>query len=352
MTGGIWEYSGATRPSPHGKVLASGLTASVSTTPGVPYPVPWTAWSTIDLRPQGISTDKPFVVSFGCVGDGSTNPRVMVNAVPEGQGSSLTYSTTSSSGANWYVYTANTAGDSVWSYLIRAYVRVEPLAPLSVYPGDANNDGLVDVRDVLPIGQYFGVVGPVRAGGSLTWQAQEIVDPWSPTAAAYADCDGSGTIAAADVQAILTNWGRSRVGMAPPAFDRVQMCEELIAAIDASGSSSEATRAIRAEIQQYMQTTLGVSFDYALDQNWPNPFNPSTTIRFSVPENVARASLTIVNILGQVVWQKELSSLAAGRHSIIWNGETLQGGTAASGVYLYKLNAGRYQSTKRMTLLK
>ncbi len=314
----------------------------------------------IDLSTAGVSVTAgvDFHVTFEVIGTvGDTLQFLLDDGTPTPTTRSSSYRI-GVNGLNWYNradpnYASGRTPDS-YNLLVVATVAspIVVAPPQAIYPGDANDDGLVDVRDVLPIGQYFGTIGPVRTGGSLTWQAQDLVDPWAPTAAAFADCDGNGTVAAADVQGILTNWGRTRAGIAPPAIDPKMVCEDLLAAIDASGSSSEATRAIRAEIQQYMQTTLGVSFDYALDQNWPNPFNPSTTIRFSVPENVSNASLTIVNLLGQTVWQKEFSTLQAGRHSVVWNGETVSGGRAASGVYLYKMSAGPYLSVKRMTLLK
>ncbi len=81
----------------------------------------------------------------------------------------------------------------------------------SVYPGDANYDGLCDNSDLLPIGYFFGETGPVRAGASLAWVGQH-ADPWAITFpntrnAKHVDCDGDGTIAYPDVDAIYQNYG-------------------------------------------------------------------------------------------------------------------------------------------------
>lgn len=57
MTGGIWRYTGSVRPSPLGRPLALPLTATVSSTPGIPYPMPWPNWATIDLRPYNLLSE-------------------------------------------------------------------------------------------------------------------------------------------------------------------------------------------------------------------------------------------------------------------------------------------------------
>jgi len=123
MTGGIWRFTGSARPSPLGAPLAVPLTATVSTTPGIPYPVPWPNWATIDVRPYNVTVNQPFAVAFRCEGVYDTSPRVMVTQAPlPSTITSYTYSTTSSSGPNWYYFVSNQAGDSVYVYLIRAYV--------------------------------------------------------------------------------------------------------------------------------------------------------------------------------------------------------------------------------------
>ena len=73
--------------------------------------------------------------------------------------------------------------------------------------------------------------------------------------------------------------------------------------------------------------------DYQLHQNFPNPFNPSTTIEFALPKS-AFVTLKIYNLLGEEVATLVAEKLAAGRHKINWNATGL-----ASGVYLYRLEA-------------
>lgn len=90
---------------------------------------------------------------------------------------------------------------------------------------------------------------------------------------------------------------------------------------------------------------------YALSQNYPNPFNMTTTIEFMLQRR-ADVTLTIHNILGQVVKQWPLGSVSAGGHSIDWNGLDAYGRETASGIYLYTLEYGTNRQTRKMILLK
>lgn len=90
---------------------------------------------------------------------------------------------------------------------------------------------------------------------------------------------------------------------------------------------------------------------FQLQQNFPNPFNPSTTLAFSIPAS-SHAELAIYNSRGQLVKTLWNDSLNAGNHSLVWDGRDDTGHPVASGIYLYKLNAGGQSQTRRMLLLK
>nr|MDK2850543.1 hypothetical protein [Candidatus Cloacimonadota bacterium] len=85
--------------------------------------------------------------------------------------------------------------------------------------------------------------------------------------------------------------------------------------------------------------------------NYPNPFNPTTTIRFSLKESTP-VSITIYNILGQKVKTLVSGVLDAGHHSYTWDGVDANGRKVASGVYFYKMQSGTYSSTKKMIMMK
>jgi hypothetical protein len=85
---------------------------------------------------------------------------------------------------------------------------------------------------------------------------------------------------------------------------------------------------------------------FALKQNYPNPFNPSTTIEFQIP-NSQFVSLKIYNILGEEVATLISKKLKAGSHTVRFNAAHL-----ASGVYLYRLTAGRFILTKKLVVIR
>ncbi len=89
--------------------------------------------------------------------------------------------------------------------------------------------------------------------------------------------------------------------------------------------------------------------------NYPNPFNPSTKIRFQTSDfsDIENAEIIIYNIKGQKVKQLISDHISAGQHSIIWNGNDESGKPVSSGVYLYKLNViGKTKVIRKCLLLK
>ncbi len=95
----------------------------------------------------------------------------------------------------------------------------------------------------------------------------------------------------------------------------------------------------------------GVVKEFNLGQNFPNPFNPSTTIEYSLPEN-AQVTLTIYNILGQKVSTLIDRSIAAGTYRVIWNGTNEAGVPVAGGLYIYRLQTDKATITRKMILMK
>jgi Peptidase C10 family/FlgD Ig-like domain/Right handed beta helix region/Protein of unknown function (DUF1565) len=90
---------------------------------------------------------------------------------------------------------------------------------------------------------------------------------------------------------------------------------------------------------------------FALAQNYPNPFNPITDISFSLPE-ASDVRLEIYNIMGQKVKTLVEGQMDAGYKTVVWDGKSNSGSSVASGIYFYRLTAGDYVNTKKMTLLK
>jgi hypothetical protein len=92
---------------------------------------------------------------------------------------------------------------------------------------------------------------------------------------------------------------------------------------------------------------------FQLYQNFPNPFNPETTIRFEVgTASGSTVALDIYNVLGQHVRQLARTELSAGSYDVVWDGTDNNGRRVASGLYLYRLRVGEEIETKKMVLLK
>jgi len=90
---------------------------------------------------------------------------------------------------------------------------------------------------------------------------------------------------------------------------------------------------------------------YTLDQNVPNPFNPTTTIHFTLAK-AGQTRLEIFNIAGQRLRVLADGNFSAGNHSIVWDGTGDDGSKAATGIYFYRLKSGDFNRTQKMVLLK
>lgn len=86
--------------------------------------------------------------------------------------------------------------------------------------------------------------------------------------------------------------------------------------------------------------------------NYPNPFNPETTIRFSTTESTKNTEISVYNMKGQKVKQLVRGQLSAGQHSVVWNGTDENNKPVSSGVYFYKMQADDFIRTRKMILLK
>jgi hypothetical protein len=90
---------------------------------------------------------------------------------------------------------------------------------------------------------------------------------------------------------------------------------------------------------------------FGLSQNAPNPFNPTTTIRYALPE-ASDARLTIYNVLGQEVRALVHAAQPQGVHSVEWDGRDAFGRPVATGLYIYRLVAGAHVATRKMVFVK
>jgi len=90
---------------------------------------------------------------------------------------------------------------------------------------------------------------------------------------------------------------------------------------------------------------------YSLRQNYPNPFNPVTHISYDIIE-ATNVTIRIYDLLGRSVKTLVNERKDVGTYTTLWNGLDQNGSKVASGVYIYRLETERFNTTKKMLLLK
>lgn len=128
----------------------------------------------------------------------------------------------------------------------------------------------------------------------------------------------------------------------PPTFTSDEVSYELVF-FDGSQESAVAFAVAEA--------VLHIPFVFGLEQNVPNPFNPSTEIRFML-SNSGRARLGVYDFAGRLVKALIDENLPIGPHSVVWNGQDHHGHNVPAGVYLYRLEAGGRVVSRKLLLLK
>jgi PKD repeat protein len=194
----------------------------------------------------------------------------------------------------------------------------------AVEPGDVNCEGGINVLDVLSVVNH--ILGTtLLVGGPLD----------------RADCNHDGNVNILDALGIINvilGIGECTPNLKPTVNpDVIRLCESLESYLSSQDFNCFMTL-VRAEISAPTR--------YTLEQNYPNPFNPETEIAFSLPVPT-RATLTVYNMLGQVVEVLIDSQLDAGYHVLKWEATHM-----ASGIYIYRLTTNEYTSTRRMILMK
>jgi hypothetical protein len=143
--------------------------------------------------------------------------------------------------------------------------------------------------------------------------------------------DASGTLLDSIVIPAITDTATS-YGRLPDGSDNWQILNPRT-----RGSSNGATD---------VNDEFGSTFTYVLNQNFPNPFNPSTTISYKIAQP-GFVNLKVYNILGKEVASLVSEIQSAGSYKVEFEGKNL-----SSGIYLYQLSAGSFRETKKFTLMK
>lgn len=119
-----------------------------------------------------------------------------------------------------------------------------------------------------------------------------------------------------------------------------------VSAIDIHGNEGEVSNTLNVGVLTSSDDRSGLPNEFDLTQNYPNPFNPTTTIRYALPQ-ASDVQLEVFNMLGQRV------ALLADEHkSAGWHTATFDASNLSSGMYIYRLQAGEFVQTRKLTLIK
>ena len=95
----------------------------------------------------------------------------------------------------------------------------------------------------------------------------------------------------------------------------------------------------------------GIPEEFALHANYPNPFNPSTTLRYDLPE-AAEVTLLVYDLLGREVVRLVDGRLEAGYHRVVWNGRDARGREVPTGMYIVLMATPEYRESIKLVMLK
>jgi hypothetical protein len=215
-------------------------------------------------------------------------------------------------------------------------------AVLTQPPSDADGDGVVDGDDLCP-----GTVVPestvpsvdlrvnrfALVDGDLTFDT--VLPEGNGPSRSYTTTETGGCSCEQIIDELGLGAGHSKFGCSISAMDT------WVAGVDAA-AKSDGAEASRSE---------AAPETFVLAQNYPNPFNPATTITFELPEQ-QRVVLRVFDVMGRIVATLVDADLDQGTHRVTWDGRNTRGQFVASGLYIYRIEAGDFSTEKTMSLLR
>ncbi len=273
--------------------------------------------------------------------DSDTNGVYSINELPAGQYIVLAIPL-GSYAPSFY----STLGTTLkWKNATRIDINGTLLSGMNIFvkPITNRNEGLTFVN-----GTVVTPLGPSNGNSSMTLQGVNgtivSVSDANGDVVGYAVTDENGSYSIANLAPGSYTVTADRFGYQSTATVNVAP------SYDAQGNSIPASASFTINSDSPTSVAIGRSntapSEYRLEQNFPNPFNPSTTIRFAIPQTT-KATVAIFNILGQKVATLMDGMVQAGSYDVVWNA-----GNMASGIYFYQVRTSAFTSTKKMMLLK
>ena len=221
-----------------------------------------------------------------------------------------------------------------------------------VFPGDTDNNGIVELNDILPVGIYFNETGVPRLSNSFLWKPHSVAG-WDILPATYADANGDGIVDGRDVIGIGVNW--SATHEISGKMYTLEMSEKLVRNEEylsnfkqlyhALNGNGEPIQTIKAELEKLLN--FETPDKKSILQNYPNPFNSTTVIRFSIPSS-GNISINLYDLLGnKIATLIDKSFYFTGEHTIV-----IDFGYLSSGVYVSTLETESTTSYQKMVLIK
>jgi len=213
---------------------------------------------------------------------------------------------------------------------------------IEIYPGDTNTDGVVDENDLIPICAYWHENVQKRNlsnySSDFVWPQEANMEYWN--CKSYADANGDGLVNFQDIVAIKIHWGRANSGFNFLA-QRDCISDEGISACNSVFNRTFENMS-REEIQEFIMDSFGgneIPTEFIVHKNYPNPFNPKTTIVYEVP-TVVDIQIEIVNLRGQIIDDYIHHDIKPGIYNYVWDASN-----HSSGVYFYRF----YQNSRIIT---
>jgi len=201
--------------------------------------------------------------------------------------------------------------------------------------------------------------GPVRGLEFMLKYDPSLVDVKSPSLAQFQESvlmsyqevgPGLLKVIAADIQGGNIQDADNAFMNIPVEFKgtELQISTVELDEVNLAGATGELIQVVARTTSSELKVVPG---NFALHQNFPNPFNPSTEIRFDLPE-AGRVDLAIFNLMGQKIRTLSADQMTPGYHAIVWDGTNDLGSQVATGMYFYSIQTKGFNATKKMLFLK